>query len=70
MHRVHESSVAALLDDVLSCTEEPTVPQLPLDATASVSALNCQRLPTARRPTWVSLLEDSLAYKEPTPRRG
>ena len=68
MHRVHESSAAALLDDVLSCTEEPTAPQLPLDATASVLALNRQRLPTATRPAWVSLLEDSLACKEPTPR--
>jgi hypothetical protein len=40
MHRVHESFVAALLDIVLSCREEPTVTQLPLDVAAIILALH------------------------------
>jgi hypothetical protein len=42
MHRVHESSTAALLDTALSCTKELTAPQPPLDVVASILALDLQ----------------------------
>jgi hypothetical protein len=67
---VHESSVTTLVDVVLSHREELTVPQSSPNAAATVLVLDRKGLSIVVRPPWVSLLEVSLACKEPRALHG
>jgi len=45
-----ESSATSLLNAAVSCMEEPTVPQPPLDITATILVLDHQELFVVERP--------------------
>jgi len=68
MQQMQESSATALLDVALSRREERIVPQLHPDIAVTILALDRQGLPATTRPPRVSLLEASLACKEPPPK--